>query len=134
MIFLGAPGSGKGTQAEMVAKDLGVPLVSTGDIMREEVKEGTELGKEVKSYMDSGELVPDDLVIDIIKNRINEDDCRKGFILDGFPRTVRQAEELEGITHVDLVLNLDAPHGVIIQRMFGRFLVLGFSISAIPFQ
>jgi adenylate kinase len=120
MIFLGPPGIGKGTHAEIVSRRYGVPKVSTGEIMREEVKKGTDLGNEVRSYMDSGDLVPDELVIDIIKKRIREDDCIKGFILDGFPRTVTQADELEDITKIDLVLNLTAPHRVIIERITGR--------------
>lgn len=120
MIFLGPPGIGKGTHAEIVSKKLGIPRISTGDIMREEVRNGTDLGKEVKIYMDAGELVPDELVIDIIKKRIRQDDCMKGFVLDGFPRTVTQADELEDITKIDMVLNLVAPDEVIIERMTGR--------------
>lgn len=120
MIFLGPPGIGKGTHANIVSEKYGLPKISTGEIMREEVKEGTELGKEVQEYMDSGELVPDEVVIEIIRKRVNEDDCRNGFILDGFPRTIRQAEELGEITKIDLVLNLTAPHEVIIERITGR--------------
>jgi len=120
LIFLGPPGIGKGTHAEIVSKNLGLPRISTGEIMREEVKKGTDLGNEVKTYMDSGDLVSDELVIDIIKKRISQEDCRKGFILDGFPRTEMQAEELEGITNIDIVLNLTAPHEVIVERIAGR--------------
>ena len=120
LIFLGPPGIGKGTHAEIVAKKYGIPRISTGEIMREEIKKGTVLGKEVKTYMDAGELVPDEIVIDILKKRISLDDCKKGFILDGFPRTVMQAEELEGVTNIDFVLNLTAPHKVIIERITGR--------------
>jgi adenylate kinase len=120
IIFLGPPGIGKGTHAEIVSKRMGIPRISTGEIMRDEVKKGTDLGKEVKSCMDAGGLVPDELVIDIIKERIRKDDCRKGFILDGFPRTVTQADELKDIAKIDLVLNLTAPHRVIIERIAGR--------------
>jgi len=120
MIFLGPPGIGKGTHAGLVSDRYEIPKISTGEIMREEVNEGTELGKEVQSYMDSGELVPDEVVIEIIKKRIHEDDCKNGFILDGFPRTIRQAEELAEITKIDVVLNLTAPHEVIIERLSGR--------------
>ncbi len=120
IIFLGPPGIGKGTHAEVLSRTYGIPAISTGDIMREEVRKGTDLGNEVKTYMDSGDLVPDELVIDIIKKRIREDDCRKGFILDGFPRTVTQADELEDIAKIDLVLNLTAPHRVVIERIAGR--------------
>ena len=98
MIFLGAPGAGKGTQAENVSAEYGIPAISTGAIIRESVKNGTKAGLEAKSYMDSGSLVPDKVVIDIIKERLQQDDCGKGFILDGFPRTIIQAEELETIT------------------------------------
>ena len=120
MIFLGPPGIGKGTHAEIVARKFGIPRVSTGEIMREEVKKGTDLGDEVKTYMDAGDLVPDEVVIEIIRKRIREGDCVKGFVLDGIPRTVNQAEELEDITDVDIVLDLKAPRNVIIERITGR--------------
>ncbi|NIO22947.1 MAG: adenylate kinase [Candidatus Aenigmarchaeota archaeon] len=120
IIFLGPPGIGKGTHAEIVSKKHGIPRISTGEILREEIKKRTDLGKEAKTYMDTGGLVPDELVIDIFRERIGREDCRKGFILDGFPRTVTQAEELERITHIDFVLNLVAPHRVIIERITGR--------------
>lgn len=120
IIFLGPPGTGKGTHAEIVSKKQDIPKVSTGEMMREEVRKGTDLGNEVKTYMDSGELVPDELVIDMIKKRTSQEDCMRGFLLDGFPRTVMQAEELEKITNIDLVLNLTAPDKVIIERMAGR--------------
>lgn len=120
LIFLGPPGIGKGTHAEIAAKRLGIPRISTGEIMREEVKNGTDLGNEAKSFMDAGDLVPDELVIDIIRKRIRQDDCKRGFIFDGFPRTVNQADELNDIARIDMVLNLIAPHEVIIERIAGR--------------
>ena len=120
IVFLGPPGIGKGTHAEIVAKTYGIPRIATGEILREEIKKGTELGNEVKSYMEAGDFVPDELVIDIIKKRISRKDCEKGFILDGFPRTEMQAEELDRITNIDLVLNLTAPDEVIIERITGR--------------
>ena len=120
MVFIGPPGVGKGTHAGIVARKYGIPRISTGDIMREEIKKGTILGKEVKSYMDAGELVPDEIVIDILKKRISQDDCKKGFILDGFPRTLTQAEELERVTSINLVVNMLASHRVIIERITGR--------------
>lgn len=119
-IFLGPPGIGKGTHGEIVSRKYGIPRVSTGEIMREEIKKGTDLGNDVKSYMDSGELVPDELVIDIIKKRISRKDCKKGFILDGFPRTVRQAKELGKITKIELVVNFVASEDEIIERITGR--------------
>jgi len=120
LIFLGPPGIGKGTHAEIVARTYGIPRISTGEIFREEIKKGTDLGNEAKNYMDAGDLVPDEIVMDIFRKRIGREDCRKGFILDGFPRTVNQAEELDKITHIDFVLNLVAPHRVIIERITGR--------------
>ena len=96
LIFLGAPGAGKGTQAEIVSDELGIPQISTGNILREAAKNGTEYGLKAKAAMDAGALVSDDIVIGILKERIAEDDCKNGFILDGFPRTVPQAEALDG--------------------------------------
>ena len=97
IVLLGPPGAGKGTQAELIVKKYNIPQISTGDIFRANIKGGTELGKKAKSYMDKGELVPDELVVDLVKDRLNQDDCRNGFMLDGFPRTVFQAEELDKI-------------------------------------
>ncbi len=121
MIFLGAPGAGKGTQAEIIGKSLSIPTVSTGDIIRNAVKTGTELGKNAKSYMDKGLLVPDEVVIGIIRERLAQPDCANGFILDGFPRTVAQAEALDQMqVSIDLVIDLEVADEVIVRRMSGR--------------
>lgn len=121
LILLGAPGAGKGTQAEVISKTLGIPQISTGNILREAVKNGTECGLKAKSFMDSGALVPDDVVIGILKDRIAEDDCKNGFILDGFPRTVPQAEALEAMgVRIDKVIEIDVPDGDIKNRIGGR--------------
>ena len=107
LILLGAPGAGKGTQAEVICDKLGIPAISTGNILREAVKNGTEMGLKAKSYMDSGALVPDDVIIGIIKERLAQPDCSKGFILDGVPRTVAQAEALEQMgVAIDKVVDL----------------------------
>jgi adenylate kinase len=121
LIFLGAPGVGKGTHAEIVSKEFSIPKISTGDILREEVKKQTELGMKAKGYMDRGELVPDDLVIKILEKRLKEKDCEKGFILDGFPRTLPQAKALERFASIDLVLNFKASKETIIERITGRY-------------
>ena len=108
LILLGAPGAGKGTQAEIVCDKLGIPAISTGNILREAVKNGTEMGLKAKSFMDSGALVPDDVIIGIIKERLAQPDCSKGFILDGVPRTVAQAEALEEMgVNIDKVVDLE---------------------------
>ena len=121
LILLGAPGAGKGTQAEVISAKLGIPQISTGNILREAVKNGTECGLKAKSYMESGALVPDDVVIGILKDRIAEDDCKNGFILDGFPRTVPQAEALEAMgVNIDKVLSIDVPDADIQARISGR--------------
>ncbi len=121
IIFLGAPGAGKGTQAEIVAEKLGIPTVSTGAIIREALKSGTELGLKAKKFIEMGALVPDDVVIGIIKERLKESDCGAGFILDGFPRTVPQAEALEhmGIA-LDKIISIEVPDEKIVERMSGR--------------
>lgn len=121
LILLGAPGAGKGTQAEVICEHLGIPAISTGNIIREALKNGTELGLKAKSYMDSGALVPDEVVIEIIKERLNKDDCQNGFILDGFPRTVPQAEALDkmGIT-IDKVIDIEVADEKIEERLSGR--------------
>ncbi len=121
LILLGAPGAGKGTQAEVISDALNIPQISTGNILREAVKNGTEYGLKAKEAMDSGALVSDDIVIGILKDRIAADDCRKGFILDGFPRTVPQAEALDamGVT-IDKVIEISVPDETIKQRVSGR--------------
>ena len=125
IIMLGAPGAGKGTQAKQIADKYGVPHISTGDIFRANIKNGTELGKKAKEYMDQGLLVPDELTCDLVMDRIQQDDCKNGFILDGFPRTVQQAEELDKILaskgkKVDKVYNLTTPEEEIIERIVNR--------------
>ncbi|MBO7390803.1 MAG: adenylate kinase [Clostridia bacterium] len=120
IIFLGAPGSGKGTHATRVKTELGVPHISTGDIFRENIKGGTPLGVLAKSYIDKGALVPDDVVIDIVKDRLSREDCKKGFILDGFPRTIYQAEALKSIAKIDVVINLVVNDDAIVKRVAGR--------------
>lgn len=122
IILLGPPGSGKGTQAEMLSKTYGIPHISTGDILREEVMKGTSLGEKVKVYMNKGELVPDELVIEILKKRLQEPDCKKGFILDGFPRNLRQAKALDIILSdvnlkIDAVVYIDVTDEEIMRRL-----------------
>lgn len=125
IIMLGAPGAGKGSQASRIANEYHLPHISTGDIFRANLKEETELGKQAKSFMDKGELVPDDITIAMLLNRIHEEDCKNGYILDGFPRTIPQAEALtealakEG-EKIDLALDVEAPDDLIIKRMGGR--------------
>jgi len=121
IILLGAPGAGKGTQAEFVSQKLNIPTISTGNIIREALKNGTEMGKKAKLYMDEGKLVPDNVVIGIIKERLAEADCDNGFILDGFPRTIPQAEALDkmGIV-IDKVIDIEVPDEAIINRLSGR--------------
>ncbi|MGN0171684.1 MAG: adenylate kinase [Acutalibacteraceae bacterium] len=121
LILLGAPGAGKGTQAEVISEYYHIPTISTGNIIREALKSGTEMGRKAKSYMDSGALVPDDIVIGIIKERLAKEDCRNGFILDGFPRTIPQAEALDrmGIV-IDRVIDIEVADEVIARRVSGR--------------
>ena len=121
IIFFGAPGAGKGTQAEIVSEKLSIPAVSTGAIIREAIKNGTDMGKSAKSYIEQGALVPDEVVIGIIKDRLSEKDCENGFILDGFPRTVPQAEALTAMgVDIDVVLNIEVADERIVTRMSGR--------------
>ena len=121
IIFLGAPGAGKGTQAEIASETFKIPAISTGAIIREAIKNGTEMGMKAKEYTSTGSLVPDEVVIGIIKERLAESDCANGFILDGFPRTVPQAEALDamGVT-IDKVVNIEVPDEKIVTRMSGR--------------
>ena len=121
IIFLGAPGAGKGTQAEVVSKRFAIPAISTGAIIRAALAEGTPTGLKAKEFIEKGNLVPDEVVIDIIKERLAKDDCKNGYILDGFPRTVPQAEALDrmGIT-IDAVVSLEVPSEEIVERMSGR--------------
>lgn len=125
IIMLGAPGAGKGTQAKMIADKYGVPHVSTGDIFRANIKNGAELGMEAKKYMDQGLLVPDELTVRILLDRVAQDDCKNGYVLDGFPRTIPQAEVLDSeLTklgdHIDYAINVDVPDENIVKRMSGR--------------
>lgn len=125
IIMLGAPGAGKGTQAKMIADKYGVPHISTGDIFSANIKNGTELGMEAKKYMDQGLLVPDELTVRILLDRVAQDDCKNGYVLDGFPRTIPQAEVLDSeLTklgdHIDYAINVDVPDENIVKRMSGR--------------
>lgn len=121
IIFLGAPGAGKGTQAEIVAKKANIPTISTGVILREAIKNKTPLGVSAQSYIEKGQLVPDELVIDILADRISQDDCNNGFILDGFPRTIAQAEALDKMNvTIDKVVNIYVPDDKIVERLAGR--------------
>ncbi len=125
IILLGPPGAGKGTQAAKIVEKYGVPHISTGDIFRENIKKGTELGKKAKAYMDKGELVPDDLVIEIATDRLSKEDCKDGFMLDGFPRTVYQAEKLDEYLKsagkkVDYVLDIAVDKKILVPRITGR--------------
>lgn len=125
IIMLGAPGAGKGTQAKMIAEKYGVPHISTGDIFRVNIKNGTELGMEAKKYMDQGLLVPDELTVKILLDRVAKDDCKNGYVLDGFPRTIPQAEVLDKALSeindkIDFAIDVDVPDENIIKRMGGR--------------
>ena len=125
IIMLGAPGAGKGTQAKQIADKYSIPHISTGDIFRANIKNGTELGKKAKQYMDQGALVPDELTCDLVMDRIQQDDCRNGFVLDGFPRTIPQAEALDAALgkineKMDYAIDVDVPDENIVNRMSGR--------------
>ena len=125
IIMLGAPGAGKGTQAKMLADKYEIPHISTGDIFRANIKNGTELGQKAKTYMDQGLLVPDELVCDLVVDRVQQDDCTKGYILDGFPRTIPQAEALDAAlanigSKIDYAVNVEVPDENIVTRMSGR--------------
>ena len=120
MVFLGPPGVGKGTHAGGVAREFGMPKISTGEMFREEAKAGTDLGKKLNEYMEEGVLVPDGMVIEILRKRLGREDCSEGFVLDGFPRNLEQAEALEGIRGIELVVNMKASHETIIARISNR--------------
>ncbi len=125
LIMLGAPGAGKGTQAKKIAEKYGIPHISTGDIFRANIKQGTELGKKAKEYMDQGLLVPDELTTNLVTDRVQQPDCEKGYVLDGFPRTIPQAECLDAALNemgakIDYAINVDVPDENIINRMSGR--------------
>lgn len=121
LILLGAPGAGKGTQAELICDRLNIPSISTGNMIREAMKNGTEMGLKAKSFVDAGNLVPDEVVIGIIKERLSADDCANGFILDGFPRTIPQAEALDNMgVEIDTVLSIEVADEKIVKRMSGR--------------
>ena len=125
IIMLGAPGAGKGTQAKKIAAKYGIPHISTGDIFRANIKEGTELGKKAKTYMDQGLLVPDELVVDLVVDRLQQDDCKKGYVLDGFPRTIPQAESLDAALakvgdKMEYAIDVNVPDENIVNRMGGR--------------
>lgn len=125
IVMLGAPGAGKGTQAKMIAERYQIPHISTGDIFRMNIKNGTELGKEAKTYMDAGKLVPDELTVKILLDRVSDEDCKNGYVLDGFPRTIPQAEVLTDALNklgdkIDYAINVDVPDENIVNRMGGR--------------
>lgn len=121
LILLGAPGAGKGTQAEIISEKYSIPTISTGNIIRAALKEGTEMGLKAKAYTEKGELVPDEVVIGIIRERLAKDDCKNGFILDGFPRTIPQAEALDGMgIEIDAALSIEVEDSEIVKRMSGR--------------
>ena len=130
IIMLGAPGAGKGTQAKKIATKYEIPHISTGDIFRANIKNGTELGKKAKTYMDQGLLVPDELVVDLVVDRVNQEDCKNGYVLDGFPRTIPQAEALTAALakmgqKVDYAIDVDVPDENIVRRMGGRRACVG---------
>ncbi|WP_453992401.1 adenylate kinase [Bacillus nitroreducens] len=125
LVLMGLPGAGKGTQAEKIVEKYNIPHISTGDMFRAAIKDGTELGLKAKSFMDKGELVPDEVTIGIVRERLSKDDCNQGFLLDGFPRTVPQADALEGILtdlgkKIDYVINIDVDSEILLERLTGR--------------
>ncbi len=130
IVMLGAPGAGKGTQAKKIAEKYDIPHISTGDIFRANIKNGTELGNKAKTYMDQGLLVPDELVVDLVVDRVNQEDCSKGYVLDGFPRTIPQAEALDAALakldqKIDFAINVEVPDENIVRRMSGRRACVG---------
>lgn len=120
LVFLGPPGAGKGTIAALVSKEFGIAHISTGDMLRNEIKNGTELGLAAKGYIDNGQLVPDEVIIGMVKNRLYGEDCEKGFILDGFPRTTEQAKALDEVIHIDAAINFEADAETVVGRISGR--------------
>lgn len=120
LILLGAPGAGKGTQATRIAAKYNIPHISTGDIFRKNIKEGTPVGLKAKSYIDQGKLVPDEVVVEIVAQRIQEEDCKNGYLLDGFPRTIAQAEALDRLTDIDYVVNINVDLEALTARITGR--------------
>ena len=130
LILMGAPGAGKGTQAERISAKWNIPAISTGDMLRAAIREGNELGKSAKSYIDAGQLVPDEVVIGIIKDYLSSDKCKNGFILDGFPRSIPQAEALDRMgVRIDAVLSIEVAVEVIVERMSGRRICSGCGAS-----
>ena len=136
LIISGPPGSGKGTRASRIAQALKIPHIYTGDLFRKEIAGGTDLGKMAKEIIDQGKLVPDVITVDMLKKRLQDEDCNKGFILDGFPRTIQQAELLKGITDIDHVINLEISREIIIDRMASRRTCKGcgeiFNVKTMP--
>lgn len=120
LILLGAPGAGKGSQATKISTEYGIPHISTGDVFRANIAQGTDLGLYAKSFIEKGELVPDEVVVDIVADRLKREDCKKGFLLDGFPRTIAQAEALGKLTDIDTVINIDVNFDLIVARISGR--------------
>ncbi len=125
LLLMGPPGAGKGTQAEVLTQKLSIPHISTGDMFRKAIKDGTELGRKAKEYIDAGKLVPDEVTVGIVRERLAEPDCERGFLLDGFPRTVNQAEALDEILNelgikLDAVINIEVPRGKLLDRLTGR--------------
>ncbi len=120
LILLGAPGSGKGTQAKFITEKYNIPQISTGDLLRNAIKDQTEVGKKAKVFMDEGKLVPDKLVLELLEARLAEPDCEAGFILDGYPRNIAQATDLERITEIDLVINIEVDFNLLVERITGR--------------
>ena len=120
LVFLGPPGAGKGTQADRICSCFGIAHISTGDMLRKNISEGTPVGLKARKYIDAGDLVPDDVIIDMVQSRIADPDCRKGFLLDGFPRTIAQADALLNISNIDMVINIDVPASVLVDRIGGR--------------
>lgn len=135
LVFLGAPGAGKGTQAKRISEKYGIPHISTGDILRANIKAGTELGKLAKSYIDKGALVPDEVIIKVMESRLAETDCKNGYLLDGFPRTIEQAKALDKITDVTLAVNIVVDNDAVVARIAGRRMCVcgeSYHVSAHP--